>query len=373
MLPVVAALLGGAFLCATVLTWAVRALGQRAFLMDSPGAPGHAKALRRVPNIGGMAIFWTVAVPMGIGLLFAWTGSIDTVASRLPWAAALGEHSAGLRDQAPMALCVLLSAFALHLMGLVDDRRPLGPWLKLGVMALAAAAPVVLFDVRLLELLDARVGGSWLSILVTVLWIVVVTNAMNFLDNMDGLAAGVAAVAGGLFLVATVVNGQWFVAMTLALLVGAVLGFLVFNAPRPGGATIFMGDGGSLVIGYLLGVLTVRTTYYDTGSGAWYALFMPLCVLAVPLYDLVTVSAVRIASGKSPLVGDQRHFSHRLRDRGLSTGQTVLVICGLAAITGIGGVLLGQVGPWQAALIGVQTVLTLVVLAVYEFARGARS
>lgn len=369
MLPVVAALLFAAFICATVLTWGVRALGRRALLLDSPGAPGHRKALRRVPNIGGVAIFWTVAIPMGVGLLFSWTGSIDTVASRLPWAAALAEHSAGLRAQAPMALCVLVCAFVLHAIGLIDDRRPLGPWAKLAVMAGAALAPALLFDVRLLELLDARVGGSWLSVVLTVGWVVVVTNAMNFLDNMDGLAAGVGAVAGGLFLVATIVNGQWFVAMTLALLVGALLGFLVFNAPRRGGATIFMGDGGSLVVGYLLGILTVRTTYYETGSGAWYALFMPLCVLAVPLYDLVTVSAVRIASGTSPFVGDQRHFSHRLRGRGLSVGQTVLVICGLAAVTGIGGVLLGQVGPWQAALIGVQTVLALVVLGVYEFAR----
>ncbi|HBS29141.1 MAG TPA: undecaprenyl/decaprenyl-phosphate alpha-N-acetylglucosaminyl 1-phosphate transferase [Phycisphaerales bacterium] len=366
MLPLIGALVLASLGASAALTLAARTLGRRLLLLDSPGAPGHAKVLRGVPNTGGIAIFWTVALPIALGL---------ALARLVPDAAlpdALRPHAPGLREQTPMALCVLLSMLLLHLTGLIDDRRPLGPLIKLGVMVLAAAAPAVLFDVRLLELLDARVGGPWLSIALTVAWIVLVTNAMNFMDNMDGLAAGVGLVASGLFLAAALVNGQWFVAMTLALLTGALGGFLVFNAPRRGGATIFMGDAGSLVVGYLLAILTVRTTYYQTGSGGWYALFMPLSVLAVPMYDLVTVSVIRIASGRSPLVGDQRHFSHRLRARGLSTGATLVIIAGLAGVTGIGGVLLGQVGPWQAALIGLQTVLALLVLALFEFAPGSR-
>src|SRR5207253_7517226 len=96
------------------------------------------------------------------------------------------------------------------------------------------------------------------SVTLTVLWIVAITNAFNFLDNMDGLSAGVAAVATTAFLITALLVGQWFVAATLALLLGALVGFLCFNFPP---ATIFMGDSGSLVIGFILAVLTVRTTF----------------------------------------------------------------------------------------------------------------
>ncbi len=351
------------------LTRLARALGRRVALLDSAGASGHAKALRRVPNIGGVAIFWSVVGPLAAGLGAVWLGLSGRLGGG-EFAALFERHSAGVREQTPMALGLIGCLAALHGVGLIDDRRALGVAPKLLVMLVAATVMAVGFDVRLLTMLDGHVGGRWLSIVVTVLWMVTITNAMNFIDNMDGLAASVGAVSGLLFLAATLINGQWFVAATLALLVGALLGFLCFNFPRAGGATIFMGDGGSLVTGFLLGFLTVRTTYVGAGggggSGGWYGVFMPICVLAVPLYDLVSVSIIRIAQGGSPFVGDQRHFSHRLLARGLSARRTVVVISGCAAITGIGGVLLSRAAAWQAGLIGVQTILTLVVLGLYE-------
>jgi UDP-GlcNAc:undecaprenyl-phosphate GlcNAc-1-phosphate transferase len=220
---------------------------------------------------------------------------------------------------------------------------------------------VLWFDVRLLELL-----GPAPSVFLTILWIVTVTNAINFMDNMDGLAGGVSAVAAVFFMIAALVNGQWFIAATLALLIGALAGFLVFNAPP---ARIFMGDGGSLVIGFLLGVLTARTTYYhpDLGGG-WYGVFMPLVVLAIPLYDLASVTIIRLRQGRSPFVGDEQHFSHRLVQRGLSRRAAVVVICCLTAVTGIGGVSLGRLEGWQAILVGVQTGLVLLTLALFEHA-----
>ncbi|HYE02798.1 MAG TPA: hypothetical protein VD963_06150 [Phycisphaerales bacterium] len=162
-------------------------------------------------------------------------------------------------------------------------------------------------------------------------------------------------------------------AALLALLLGALLGFLWFNFPilgaRPRRATIFMGDGGSLVVGFLLGFLTARTTYYTpAGGGAWYGVLMPVVVLAVPLYDLAAVTAIRLWQGRSPLVGDLNHLSHRLVRRGLSRRSAVLVIWGLTAATAIGGISLGRLEGWQAALVGAQTALVLGVLAVLEFA-----
>jgi UDP-GlcNAc:undecaprenyl-phosphate/decaprenyl-phosphate GlcNAc-1-phosphate transferase len=379
MLPAVLALVGVSFVIALALTAAARAVALKRQLLDTPGSAGHVKRdIRRVPNIGGVGIFWAVALPMLIGLALAWWESGDLLTRLAPAAAA---HLPGMRAQTPLAVALLGALLVLHITGLIDDRRALGAWPKMLIMAATAGVLVIGFDVRLLELLDARAGGAWLSITLTILWFLAVTNAMNFMDNMDGLSGSVGVTAGALFLAAALINAQWFVAAVLALLVGALLGFLCFNFPwRKNGALIFMGDGGSLVLGFLLAFLTVRTTYYaepsatssTTGLGNAYAVFMPLCVLAVPIYDMLSVTVLRLAQGKSPMVGDQQHFSHRLRDKGLSVRQALAVINGCTAATGITGILLGSLSGWQAILAGAQVILVIIVLGIYEHASWAR-
>jgi UDP-GlcNAc:undecaprenyl-phosphate GlcNAc-1-phosphate transferase len=251
----------------------------------------------------------------------------------------------------------------------------MGPISKLIIMLAPAVVFSVFFDTRLLTMLDVYVGGSWLSIVLTIIWIVAITNAMNFIDNMDGLSAGIATIAGAMFLVAAILNAQWFIGVILALLVGGCLGFLVFNFPP---AKIFMGDGGSLVIGFILAITTVRTTYIPDDasgplSGNWYALLMPIAVLAVPLYDFVSVTLIRIAQGKSPFVGDLQHFSHRLRDRGLGNRGTILVIYALTACSGVAGILLTRAESWEAALLGLQVLLILGAIALFEYRSPIRS
>ncbi len=359
------------------VTLLARAAGRRLGALDSAGVAGQVKEARRpVPNTGGVGIFWGVFGPMAAGLAFLHAGVVESWASAN--APALVEHLPGLRERTWDALVLMGGALVLHVLGLIDDRRALGPWLKLGVMLAAAAAVVLLTDTRLLTLLDGRVGGAWASIVLTVLWIAVVTNAMNFLDNMDGLSGGVGLVASGLLMAATLggPSPQWFIAGTLGLLAGSLLGFLVFNAPWPwrrAGASIFMGDGGSVVLGFVLAVLTARLTYIEPGAGAdrWYAVLLPVVVLAVPLYDLVVVSVLRLRAGRSPLVGDLNHLSHRLVRRGLSKRDAVYLIWGLTLATAIGGVFLSRLEGWQAALVGVQTCAVLGVLGVLEFGGNA--
>ncbi|MHC4990319.1 MAG: MraY family glycosyltransferase, partial [Planctomycetota bacterium] len=346
--PVLGLLLVG-FAIACPATATLIRLGHRLRALDSAGATGHAKALRPVPNIGGFAIYLAVAGPMLVGMLALLTIGAETWQRLVP---AIVPHLERAGATAPTTLVLLAGMTALHVIGVIDDRRGLPAWPKLLVQVVAATVIVVWFDVRLLTAL-----GAVPSVIVTIFWIVAITNAINFLDNMDGLAAGVAAVAGGLFMVATIVNNQWFIAATLALLVGALAGFLLFNFPP---AKIFMGDGGSLVIGFLLAVLTARTTYYDPTQeafplgSAWYGVFMPVVVLAIPLYDLCTVTALRLRQGRSPFVGDQQHFSHRLVRRGLSPRGAVVVIWAATLVTGIGGVGLGRLEGWQAILVGAQ-------------------
>jgi UDP-GlcNAc:undecaprenyl-phosphate GlcNAc-1-phosphate transferase len=363
----VLALVGVGLAISLPATAAARAVGRARRAYDTPGAPGHVKVLRPVPNNGGVAIWLAVVPPVAAGLAAAWLVPAETWHRLVP---AVHEHLSRIRQTTPVAAALLIALTALFALGWVDDRRSLGPWIKLAVQAGCALALAGWFNVRLLELAALP---AWVSVVLTVLWIVVVTNAINFIDNMDGLAAGVSAVAASCFMAACLVNHQWFVAGTLALLVGGLLGFLAFNFPP---ATIFMGDRGSLVVGFLLAVLTVRTTYYDPGlGGGWYGVFMPLVVLAIPLYDFTTVTLLRVAQGRSPFVGDQQHFSHRLVARGSSPRGAVIVIWCLTAVTGIGGVALGSLPAWQAVLVGVQTGLVLVTIAVQEHAsrRAARA
>lgn len=356
------------------LTVVARAIGHRLNALDSAGVPGQVKdARRKVPNLGGIAVFWAFVIPALTALIGARAATPEVFPA---WMAEAKVHLPGLVSEAGRAAWMLGGLGVMHVMGVWDDRKPLGPFVKLGVMLITCGMVVWMTDTRLLTMLDGHVGGAWLSVLITVVWFAVVTNAMNFMDNMDGLSGGTGAIAAALFMAAALVNGQWFVAACLALLVGALLGFLWFNFPRKGGATIFLGDGGSLVVGYLLAFLTTRTTYVQDGgmhASHWYGVLMPLVVLAIPLYDFVSVVVIRLSQGRSPFVGDLQHFSHRLVRLGLSKRAAVCVIYGFTAVTGVAGISLGSLAPWQAILVGVQVLLILLVLAVFERARAVGS
>ncbi len=404
-------------------TWLARALGRRLNAFDGAGVTGQVKAApRRVPNTGGIGIFLAIALPMLAALLY-FRGldavSIDKLHSEFSFIPAnLHDYIAGIQQQTPAALILLGALLILHIVGIIDDRKPLGPLTKLPVMLAAAITVVIATDTRLLTLLDSYGhAGHWASISLTVLWILVITNAFNFLDNMDGLSAGVAAISAAAFLTTALVAQQWFIAALLALLLGALLGFLRYNFPwkekggikeggtggssasgvgtktsksNADGATIFMGDSGSLIVGFLLAILSVRITYVPRPPGqvwhvshgadltpdlpsfavpAWYGVFIPLIILAIPLYDFASVCLIRIRQGRSPFVGDLQHFSHRLVKHGLSRRSAVLVIYGCTAVTGIGAIALPKLEPWQAALVGVQTLLVLLVIALYEWSR----
>ena len=274
-----------------------------------------------------------------------------------------------------MIAAVLVGMLVFHIMGLIDDRKRLGPFSKLFVQLGVAGVLAGFFNVRIFDFLEHHGPlGFAASVIISVLWIVTITNAMNFLDNMDGLSSGIGIVCGVMYLAATLINGQWFVAALAALLVGALLGFLCFNFPP---AKVFMGDGGSLVLGLTLAIISIRTTYLPPGSsldgstapsppGKWYALLMPVLVLAVPLYDLTSVTIIRLLQGKSPFVGDQQHFSHRLVKKGLSKRTAVIVIWLCALATGVGGVMLSQLEAWQAGLVALQAIAVITVLALLE-------
>ncbi|MEM9420488.1 MAG: MraY family glycosyltransferase [Planctomycetota bacterium] len=361
----------------------VRRMSELWGLVDQAGTEAHKLALlpgkRPIANTGGVALFCAIAWPMVGVLLGVWLVPSE-VWEKLPGVGenALVTHLPGLQETTQLGGGLLVALAALHVMGLVDDRRALGAWPKLLVQLAVATGLVVLADVRVLSFLgNADAGGGTLglgaSILISVLWITVITNAMNFLDNMDGLAAGVGIVAGSLYLIATLIGGQWFVAGLAALLVGGLLGFLIFNFPP---ARLYLGDGGSLLVGLMLAVISVRTTYVAPGAEpgdpmvgpgtAWYGVMMPVLVLAVPLYDFTSVTVMRILAGKSPFQGDHNHFSHRLLRKGMGKRKALSVILLSTLATGLGGVMLGRLEGWQAVVVAAQAMAVLTVLALLE-------
>jgi UDP-GlcNAc:undecaprenyl-phosphate GlcNAc-1-phosphate transferase len=352
-----------ALVTALLLVPAARRLFLRLDFVDRPGERKiHALA---IPYGGGAALFATLVLVLGAGL------AVVAFHERLlpAWLAAravLAENASGIRDKTPELGLVFLGAAVLFVMGLIDDRRRLSAWPKLA--AQLAAAALVVWGAGVYATFYVPIG--WLDRVASVLWIVVVTNAFNFLDNMDGLSAGVAAIVLAVLVTVTAAAGQVFVPVLAIVLLGAVLGFLAYNFPP---ASIFLGDAGSQVLGFLIAVLALMANYYPgAGDGGRFSPFMPLVLLAIPLYDFVSVTLIRLARGQSPFVGDTNHFSHRLVALGLSRRTAVLIIYLATGTTAVGALLLRTAGTVEAVLIFLQTLAVVAIIAVFERVAGER-
>lgn len=326
-------LLPALVVCAVAL-FPIRRFARPLGFLDRPG--GHKSHAVPTPLGGGLGIWLAVVTTMAAGSL-----AVYLFRQNPAWQAWLpppiSQHLEGVWSRAAEMAGLMLAGTVLVALGLWDDRRGL-PWqLRLGVQTLVAAAVVWGLGYSLTAFIPYPAVTQTLS----VIWIVALINSFNMLDNMDGLSGGVATIAAlSLAVVMISTPGaagqpQWFVATLLLVVAGALLGFLLHNRPP---AKIFMGDGGSYFVGFLIAVATLLATYANYQSTSPHNVLAPLCALAVPLYDLTTVLAIRLREGRSPFQADQRHFSHRLVALGLSRTQAVLTIylvsatCGLAAI-----------------------------------------
>ena len=255
-------------------------------------------------------------------------------------------------------LVLMLGGAAIFLVGFIDDLIKLKPYSKL-VAQIAIASMLVFFGSRL----------NWsdsltLDALLTLVWIVGLTNAFNLLDNMDGLCAGVSLIAGTTLLTTMVLRtGVSAEAHYLAILLGATAGFLVYNV-HP--AKIFMGDSGSLFIGLNLAVLTLTGNVYGTGrSDVLSIVAAPLLILLVPIFDTTLVTISRLLSGRSAAQGGRDHSSHRLVAIGLSEKKAVVVLWVLAALGGLLGIAMrGFENEWSSLGAAI-FILAMAVFAVY--------
>lgn len=255
-------------------------------------------------------------------------------------------------------LCILLCSIFIFFVGLIDDYINLKAMTKLYAQILIAFI-LCLFDVRLTIFID----NYFFSFIVTILWIVLITNAFNLLDNMDGLSAGVAFIIGGILIWVMVSLGQWLIVFVLCSLLGALLGFLKYNFYP---ASIFMGDSGSLFIGFLLASLTIYADFYQMNL-PYYSVVLPLLAFAIPIFDTGTVVMFRWREGRPIFKGDTNHFSHRLTKLGLEPKQAVIVIYLITFATAINTTLLYQVDDWVGAtVIIIQLIAILLIIHLLE-------
>ena len=325
-----------ATLASALLTPVARALAFRFNIVSTPG--GRHVNGRNVPRLGGLAIF------AGTVSTFGSIGMLGLLAEPLPG------------SEIWRATGLLASGSMMFGLGLWDDIKGLRAGHKMAIQALAAAVAWGFgFRMDIIELpFVGEFGIGWLSLPVTVLWIVGIINAINLIDGLDGLAAGVVFFAGVTNFVVASMMGTTFVAVVMATLTGAVLGFLFFNF-NP--ARIFMGDSGSYFLGFVLAVCSIAGPLQKASAAV--SIMVPLVALGVPIIDTLLAMVRRVLEHRPIFSPDRGHIHHRLLDMGITHRRAVLIIYGVSVALCVGaiGIALGR--SWQvgAAILGVSAVL----------------
>jgi len=306
----------GAFLTALLALPPWRKWCLRTGLVDDPG---HRKIHDKpVPLAGGFAVLTGILLPLIAGAIFL---KLEILKISSTSAIAHGLEHRGLELAA-----IAIGAVAITILGWLDDKHELKPLRKftgqflIALLVATAGVRVTLF-----------VHNEIFSYAVTILWLLTVINAFNFMDNMNGLCAGLGAIGAFFFALIAATNGEYLVAMTGFLMCGSLVGFLPWNFPD---ARAFLGDAGSHLTGYLLAVMAILPHFYTRQNPRPLAVLAPLLVLAIPLIDIAQVSLFRTLNKKPFWIGDTNHLSHRLTRMGISRTRAVLILWFSAAMIG---------------------------------------
>jgi UDP-GlcNAc:undecaprenyl-phosphate GlcNAc-1-phosphate transferase len=341
-----------AFAAALVLVPAARRFGIRYGFVDAVNpAKIHTEPKVRCGGLGIYLAFMLVLIGVLLALYFP--------AARNLAPAAVRAYLENIPSVAAKLGAILSGASLLFVTGLIDDRVNLRPLVKLAAQILSAL-PLIAAGITIKSFLPVPVGA-----LVTICWVVLLTNSFNFLDNMNGLSSGIACVCALNFYLVSRAGGEYFMMAMFALLIGAILGFLRYNFPN---ARLFMGDSGSLFLGYMLAALSIRVTYYDAGVPTQLPVVAPLIILGVPIFDTATVMYIRWKNGKPFMQGDQNHFSHRLVALGFSRTAAVMFIWLITFTVGLSAVNLRALNFAGAVIALLQVVLFFLIIYFLESA-----
>jgi UDP-GlcNAc:undecaprenyl-phosphate GlcNAc-1-phosphate transferase len=346
-----------------VSLWVVGWVKRNAIALGLMDLPNERKVhTMPIPRGGGLGVWLGVLAVFAIGtlalaLVDRWPGLFPE--SFFP--KSMQELVSGMWSKVGAIWMLLGGGSVVALLGLMDDRYGLDWRIRISVEFAVAIWVVYGLNLQLTAYIDL----PWLTPVLSVFWIVMLINSFNMLDNMDALSGGVAAIISGmlaLMLLSTPESGQGqpqvFVAVMVLALLGGLLGFLRYNWPP---ASIFMGDSGSYFVGYWIAVTTLLSTYSGRSGQTPHAVFAPLCLLAIPIYDTLSVIAIRLREGRSPFHADKRHFSHRLVDLGMTKKQAVGTIYLATSTCSLGSLLLPRTD-WIGAMLVLLIVLAMLAL-----------
>lgn len=304
---------GSAFFLAASATPLVKRLAVKLGIVDQPAA--RKLHTRPIPLMGGVAIYLAFMITL---LLF------------------------GDRTYVRETIGIFIGATLCSMVGLWDDRRSLSPLTKLLAQGLAATL-MIASGVQVQLRVPAVV-----NIALTLVWMIGITNAMNLLDNMDGLTGGVGVTASAFFLLLAAMNRQYLVGALAASLLGACIGFLVYNV-NP--ASVFMGDSGALFIGFMLAAVGIKLRF--PGNVSFVTWMVPVMVLAVPVFDTALVTVSRLRRGVNPLTTPGKdHLSHRLVKLGYTPREAVLTIHLVCCAVGVIAIYIMQATVAEGYIIG---------------------
>ncbi len=317
-----AAAFAGAFLTTLLALPLWRRWCLRTNLLDDPRDGKNYDAPKihdtAVPLAGGFAVLTGILLPLLAGAIFIQLGLVKISSA--------GLIAHGLEKRGLELAAIAVGGIIITLLGWFDDKHELKPLPKLvgqflvALLVAAACKRITLF-----------VHSEIFSYAITVLWVLTVINAFNFMDNMNGLCAGLGAIGAFIFALIAAAGGEYLVAVTGFLMCGALLGFLPWNFPN---ARSFLGDAGSHLVGYLLAVMAILPHFYTKKNPHPFAVLSPLLVLAIPLIDIAQVTLLRTLNRKPFWIGDTNHLSHRLVRAGGNKIFAVLLLWLLAAALG---------------------------------------
>jgi UDP-GlcNAc:undecaprenyl-phosphate/decaprenyl-phosphate GlcNAc-1-phosphate transferase len=341
-----------AFLLSLILTYACIGIAVRTGFLDHP--TGRKNHPHPTPLLGGaailLAVFATVYIPV---LLFYFKG--DALIAK---ASLLSGYVYSSKRLSSLGV-IFAVAFGLMVTGLIDDKKGMNPVVKL-LVQVAAGSIMYFFNFRVTLFIHSDV----ISYVMTTFWFVLMINSFNLLDNMDGLSAGIAFVISTLMFFVSCFFGNILVASFCVAIAGALGGFLVFNS-HP--ARIFMGDAGSMVIGFLVAAVMVLTTYYKSEYPRYVSYLVPLIIVMVPVYDTFSVMVIRQLRGQPIMKGDRNHFSHRLARMGMGVRNAVFFLYFITFTTGISAIFLFWVGLTGAVLVLLQVLCVFGIVVILEY------
>jgi UDP-GlcNAc:undecaprenyl-phosphate GlcNAc-1-phosphate transferase len=307
------------------------------------------------PYLGGAVIFssFILIVLLNIGLYFIFYERVVNLKF-----IALPIIQKSLFNSVFLKLIIILfGASLVFLIGLLDDifSELISVKLKFAVLLLAAIIPVIGgVQITFLPL-------NWINIILSIFWIVGITNSFNLLDNMDGLSSGISIISASILFFVALQQNQVFMAMILVLFIGSVFGFFKHNYYP---ASIFMGDAGSYFLGYVLGIFTISMSYITKESFSLIPILMPVIILIIPIFDSLSVVIIRIKEHRPIYIGDKSHFSHRLVEMGFSPRNAVNIILLLTIVLGLSAFLLVELPLRDSIILIIQIIVLLIIISI---------